>query len=68
MTTVKAFWQHVNGKVYAIESDSFGQIVGAVGPLDPNDLYDPDQYDCRQTIVDWIKEAFAANKLRRYNP
>jgi hypothetical protein len=68
MTTVKSFWQHVNGKVYAIESDTFGEIIGAVGPLDVNDLRDPDTYDCKRNILDWIEQAFAANKLRRYHP
>ena len=68
MTTVKSFWQHVNGKIYAIESDTFGEIIGAVGPLDPDTLYDPELYEYKRNILDWILSAFAANKLRRYNP
>ena len=36
---MKTFWQHNNGKMYAVESDSFGTITGAAGPLDPDDLH-----------------------------
>ena len=53
MTTVRGFWQHTNGKVYAIESDTFGKILGAAGPLDPNKLSDLDDYDYRPAIVGW---------------
>ena len=31
---MKTFWQHASGKVYAVESDTFGRIVGAAGPFD----------------------------------
>ncbi len=68
MGAVKGFWQHTNGKIYAVKSDSFGKIIGAVGPLDPDDLHDLDEYDYKLAIVDWIRDAFACHKLHRINP
>jgi hypothetical protein len=66
MSTVKGFWQHVNGKIYAVESDSFGKIIGGVGPLDPNDLRDLEDYDYKPAIVDWLRQALAERKLHRF--
>ena len=68
MGTVKGFWQHTNGKIYAVKSDTFGKIIGGVGPLDPDDLYDLDEYDYKPAIVDWLEEAFSQYKLHRINP
>ncbi|HUT29311.1 MAG TPA: hypothetical protein VMX13_05925 [Sedimentisphaerales bacterium] len=68
MATVKGFWEHVNGKIYAVESDTFGRIVGGVGPLDPDNLRDLEDYDYKPAIVDWLEEALAQRKLRRINP
>lgn len=68
MNTIKGFWQHVNGRVYAVESDTFGNILGGVGPLDTDDLCDLQDYDYRPAIVDWLRDALAQHKLRRFNP
>jgi hypothetical protein len=68
MATVRGFWQHVNGKIYAVESDTFGKIIGGVGPLDPDNLRDLEDYDYKPVIVDWLEEALAQRKLRRINP
>lgn len=68
MTTVKGFWQHTNGKIYAVESTSFGKIVGGAGPLDPNDLRDLDEYDYGPAIKEWLQEALAQHELRRLDP
>ncbi|MHC4721220.1 MAG: hypothetical protein ACYS6I_00780 [Planctomycetota bacterium] len=68
MGTVKGFWQHVNGKIYAVESDSFGRIIGGVGPLDPNELRDLEDYDYKPAIVDWLRQALAERKLHRFKP
>ena len=65
---VKGFWQHLNGKIYAIKSDSFGKIVGGVGPLDPDDLRDLDDYDYKPAIVQWLKSAIEKHELHRINP
>jgi hypothetical protein len=63
---MKDFWQHDNGKVYVIESDSFGQIMGAAGPVEnPCEL---ERYVCKPAIVDWVKQAMAEHKLHRVNP
>ncbi len=64
---MKSFWQHTNGRVYAVRSDSFGNITGAAGPFDPDDLRGLDDYQYGQGIVDWIKRAIAERKLRRMN-
>jgi hypothetical protein len=68
MGTVKGFWQHTNGKIYAVESTSFGKIVGGSGPLDENNLRDLDDYDCKPAINEWLQEALAQRKLHRINP
>ena len=65
MNTIKGFWQHKNGKVYAVESDTFGKILGAVGPKDLHGLND---YDYKPAIVDWLNDALAKKKLHRINP
>jgi len=31
MKTIKEFWQHENGKIYAVESTTFGKIIGGDG-------------------------------------
>jgi len=62
---MKSFWQHTNGRVYAVRSDSFGNITGAAGPLDPDNLQGLDDYQYGPGIVDWIKRAIAERKLHR---
>ena len=62
---MKSFWQHVNGKVYAIRSDSFGNLTGAAGPFDIDDLKGLDDYQYGPGIIDWIKRAIAERKLHR---
>ena len=68
MSAVKGFWQHTNGKIYAIKSDTFGKILGGVGPLTPDDLHDLNDYDYKPAIVGWLEEALAQNKLHSINP
>ena len=68
MAAVKGFWQHTNGSIYAVKSDSFGNIIGGAGPLDPDNLYELDEYDYKSAIVDWLQEAFAQYKLHSINP
>lgn len=65
---MRTFWQHNNGKIYVVESDSFGTITGAAGPLDPVDLGDPTDYACSPGILAWLKRAIAEHKIRRINP
>jgi hypothetical protein len=65
MDTIKGFWQHVNGKIYAVESDTFGKIVGGVGPLNPDDLRDLEDYDYKPAITKWLADTIALHKLRR---
>ncbi len=67
MRTIKGFWQHTSGKIYAIESDTFGTIIGGNGPLDPDNLHPLDWYEYRPTINNWIKNAIAEKQLRRVN-
>ena len=67
MDTIKGFWQHANGKVYVVESDTFGNIIGGAGPLDPNDLHDLKDYDFKPAITKWLAEAAAQHKMHRIN-
>jgi hypothetical protein len=62
---MKDFWQHTNGKVYAVRSDSYGRITGAAGPLDECDLRGVDDYEYGPAIVEWVKQAMAEKKLHR---
>ncbi len=68
MNTIKGFWQHQNGKIYAVQSDTFGNIYGAVGPLDPDNLRNLDEYDYKPAIIDWVTDALKHKKLRRIEP
>ena len=69
MATIKGFWEDVStGKIYAIESDTFGKIVGGAGPLEPDELCDLDDYDYTLAVVDWLERAVAEHKLRRIKP
>ena len=65
---MKTFWQHRNGLVYIVESDSFGTTTGAAGPLDIGNLRDPSEYPCGQGILTWVKRAIVERQLRRINP
>ena len=67
MSTIRGFWKHTNGSIYAIESDTFGRIVGGVGPLDPNDLHDLDEYEYKPAIIGWVQDAVAEHRLHRVN-
>jgi len=65
---MKSFWQHTNDRVYAVRSDSFGNITGAAGPFEIEELKGLDGYHYGPAVVDWIKRAIAEHKLRRINP
>jgi hypothetical protein len=65
--TVKGFWQHKNGKIYAIMSTSFGEIIGGAGPLEPNQLQSLESYDYKPAIVQWLKTAIAQHELHKIN-
>ena len=69
MSTIKGYWGDVtSGKIYVIESTTFGEVVGGAGPIDVNDLRELDDYEYKPAIVDWLKEAIAGHKMRRINP
>jgi hypothetical protein len=68
MSTIRGFWQHANGRLYAIESDTFGNIIGGVGPLNPDELRNLDDYEYTGSIVGWLQDSVAQRKLRRVNP
>lgn len=62
---MKSFWQHENGKVYAVRSNTFGKITGAAGPLDSDNLQSLDSYEYGPAIVQWVEHAIASRTLRR---
>ncbi len=69
MGGIKGFWRHIeNGCIYAIESTPFGRVLGAVGPLEPENLRDLGDYTYTEKINIWVEQAFIENKLRRFNP
>ncbi len=65
---MKSFWQHSNGKIYAVRSNTFGKVTGAAGPFDPDSLRDLDAYEYGPAIVQWVERAIANRTLRRINP
>ncbi len=65
---MKSFWQHENGKIYAVRSNTYGKVTGAAGPLDPDALQSLDSYEYGPSIVSWVERAIAERKLRRVNP
>ncbi|MHC4758124.1 MAG: hypothetical protein ACYTE8_05680 [Planctomycetota bacterium] len=66
MSTTKDFWQdEKSGKIYAIESTTFGEIVGAAGPFEEHELKDLQDYDYKPAIVDFLKQALEEKRLRR---
>ena len=65
---MKTFWQHADGKVYAVESDSFGRIIGAAGPFEIDELRDPGDYTYQCGLIGWISRAMAHRNLHRINP
>ena len=69
MNATKDFWKHVeNGRVYAIQWSCFGEILGANGPLDENDLPELDEIEYGRDILIWVETTMAEGKLRRFNP
>jgi len=68
MATTKGFWRDSKtGKIYAIESDTFGKIIGGVGPLEPADLRSLEDYDYGPGILEWLERAIAEHRLHRIN-
>jgi hypothetical protein len=65
---MKTFWQHANGQVYAVQSDTFGQVVGAAGPFEIDELRDPGEYTYQCGLTGWISRAIAQHTLHRINP
>ena len=65
---MKSFWQHANGKVYAIQSDTFGHITGAAGPLPPRRLLDLCDYRYEPGLIGWLTRALARHDLHRIEP
>jgi hypothetical protein len=64
---MKTLWQHQNGGLYAIDHDSFGHIIGAVGPIEPYNLRDLADYRYGRGIVHWVEQAIERKTLRRIN-
>lgn len=69
MGGIKGFWRHVeNGSIYAIEHTPSGEVLGGVGPLDPDNLLDLNDYTYTEKINIWLIHSLAEKKLRRFNP
>lgn len=66
MATIKDFWEDERtGKIYAVESTTFGEIIRAAGPFEKHGLKDLEDYDYKPAIVDWLKRAIQEKRLRR---
>jgi len=62
---MKTLWQHENGQLYAIDHDSFGHIIGAVGPIEPDNVRDLPEYRYGRGIIHWLEQAIQRNTLHR---
>ena len=68
MSSTKGFWKHAdNGKIYAIECTPFGTIIGACGPLDPDNLPNLEEVDYGKDTLIWVETTMAEGKLHRFN-
>ena len=68
MSPTKSFWKHVeNGRIYAIKCTPFGKIIGAFGPLDPDNLPDLNSIEYGQDILIWIESTMNEGMLHRFN-
>jgi len=65
---MKTLWQHTNGKLYAVEHDSFGHVTGAAGPIEPEQLRELSEYRYGRAILEWVEQAIHRQALRRINP
>lgn len=65
---MKTLWQHTNGQLYAVDHDTFGHIIGAAGPVDPDKASDLTELRYGQALITWIQQAIRRNALRRINP
>jgi len=69
VTTVKGFWRHIaTDDIYAIESTSFGQVIGGVGPLAANELIDLGAYEYKQDIREFLQEAIDKDRMCKFEP
>jgi hypothetical protein len=66
--TMKIFWQHRNGKLYAVRHDTFGHIAGVAGPLDWDDLHDGDEYCYEAGLVEWAETEIRRHAMHRVQP
>lgn len=65
---MKTFWQHRSGKLYAIQHDAFGHIVGVAGPLDGEDVQDSDGYTYNRDRVLWAESEIKRHAMHRMQP
>ena len=65
---MKGFWQHIDGKVYAVRSDTFGHITGVAGPVDLRRLRDLNDYQYEPGMTGWISRAIARHDLHPVSP
>ncbi len=65
---MKTFWQHRNGKLYAVRHDTFGHIIGVAGPLEWEDLHDADDYRYESGLAEWAEGEIRRHAMHRMQP
>ena len=65
---MKTFWQHRNGKLYALKHDTFGHIIGVAGPLDWEDLHDGNEYRYDTELAVWAEGEIRRHAMHRMQP
>ncbi|MBN1361903.1 MAG: hypothetical protein JW993_15000 [Sedimentisphaerales bacterium] len=65
---MKTFWQHRNGKLYAVKHDTFGHMVGVAGPLDWDDVQDADGFRYGMALVEWVETEIRRHAMHRMHP
>jgi hypothetical protein len=65
---MKTFWQHRNGKLYAMQHDTFGHVTGVAGPLEWDDLQDGQEYRYELGLVEWAQTEIRRHAMHRMHP
>jgi hypothetical protein len=65
---MKTFWQHRNGKLYALKHDTFGHIIGVWGPFDGEDACAENDDLCGAELAVWAEDEIRHHAMHRLQP
>ncbi len=65
---MKTFWQHRNGRLYALRHDPFGHIMGVAGPLEWEDFHEAGDYQYDAKLIEWAEGEIRRHAMHRMQP